>query len=129
MRLVPTPAGYHLALGIRFDDPLLTGAKLHGFCFAKSCPSHYWCPTSPSARPMHQSIATPGVSAPPRKKRRARRTRYILIALLLLVAGGIATSVILAKREKPIPVLTEKAVRKTILQTVSATGKIQPEVE
>ena len=65
---------------------------------------------------MHQSIATPGVSAPPRKKRRARRIRYILIALLLLVAGGIATSVILAKREKPIPVLTEKAVRKTILQ-------------
>ena len=36
---------------------------------------------------------------------------------------------ILGKREKPIPVLTEKAVRKTILQTVSATGKIQPEVE
>ena len=35
----------------------------------------------------------------------------------------------MGKREKPIPVTTEKAVRKTILQTVSATGKIQPEVE
>lgn len=78
---------------------------------------------------MHQSIATPGISAPPRKKRRSRRKRYIVIALLLLLVGGIATSMILAKREKPIPVLTEKAVRKTILQTVSATGKIQPEVE
>lgn len=35
----------------------------------------------------------------------------------------------MGKREKPIPVTTEKAVRKTILQTVSATGKVQPEVE
>jgi HlyD family secretion protein len=33
------------------------------------------------------------------------------------------------KREKPIPVTTEKAARRTILQTVSATGKIQPETE
>ena len=41
----------------------------------------------------------------------------------------IIVSTILGKREKPIPVTTEKAVRKTILQTVSATGKIQPEVE
>jgi HlyD family secretion protein len=36
---------------------------------------------------------------------------------------------ILSKREKPIPVTTEKAVRKTIVQTVSATGKVQPETE
>jgi HlyD family secretion protein len=35
----------------------------------------------------------------------------------------------MGKREKPIPVTTEKAIRKTIVQTVSATGKIQPEVE
>jgi HlyD family secretion protein len=41
----------------------------------------------------------------------------------------IVVSSILGKREKPIPVTTEKAVRKTILQTVSATGKVQPEVE
>ncbi len=38
-------------------------------------------------------------------------------------------SIILGKREKPIPVTTEKAIRKTIVQTVSATGKIQPEIE
>ena len=36
---------------------------------------------------------------------------------------------LLGKREKPIPVTTEKAVKKTIVQTVSATGKIQPELE
>jgi HlyD family secretion protein len=44
--------------------------------------------------------------------------------LLLIVALVIAS-----KREKPIPVTTEKAVRRTILQTVSATGKVQPETE
>src|SRR5437016_10963595 len=32
------------------------------------------------------------------------------------------------KREKPIPVTTEKAFRKTITQLVTATGKIQPEI-
>ncbi len=41
----------------------------------------------------------------------------------------IVGSIIAGKREKPIPVTTETAVRKTILQTVSATGKIQPETE
>src|SRR5213079_3716388 len=46
-------------------------------------------------------------------------------AALLLIVGLI----IAGKREKPIPVTTEKAVRRTILQTVSATGKVQPETE
>ena len=41
----------------------------------------------------------------------------------------IVGSIISGKREKPIPVTTEKAVRKTIVETVSATGKIQPETE
>ncbi len=38
-------------------------------------------------------------------------------------------SIIWSKREKPIPVTTERAIRKTIMQTVSATGKVQPETE
>src|SRR5205085_9870759 len=33
------------------------------------------------------------------------------------------------KREKPIPITTDKAFRKNITQLVTATGKIQPEVE
>ena len=41
----------------------------------------------------------------------------------------IIVQIILGKQEKPIPVTTEKAVRKTIVQTVSATGKVQPETE
>jgi HlyD family secretion protein len=74
---------------------------------------------------MHQ-VATS--SAPPKKKKKPlwRRWYFILGVLILLV---IIISSILGKREKPIPVTTEKAVRKTILQTVSATGKVQPEVE
>src|SRR5205823_2358175 len=45
--------------------------------------------------------------------------------LLLWIIGAIINS----KREKPIPVTTDKATRRTIVQTVSATGKIQPETE
>ncbi len=78
---------------------------------------------------MHQTLATPGVTVPRPKKRRSRRKRYIFGGVLLLVVGWIVVAMILAKREKPIPVVTEKAVRRTIIQTVSATGKVVPEVE
>src|ERR1700736_686182 len=74
---------------------------------------------------MHQVATSP---APLKKKKKPfwRRWYFILGVLVLL---WIIISTILGKREKPIPVVTEKAVRKTILQTVSATGKVQPEVE
>jgi HlyD family secretion protein len=73
---------------------------------------------------MHQ-VAT---SAPPKKKKKPFWRRwYVIVGGLLLI--WIIISSILGKQEKPIPVTTEKAVRKTILQTVSATGKVQPEVE
>jgi HlyD family secretion protein len=74
---------------------------------------------------MHQIATTP---APP-KKRRSRRRRYIIFGSIGVLVLWVIVSIILGKREKPIPVTTEKAVRKTILQTVSATGKVQPEVE
>src|SRR5436190_1124249 len=77
---------------------------------------------------MHQILKKPPVAPEVAKKRRSRRRRYILfgsIGVLLLII----ISVIASKREKPVPVTTEKAVRKTILQTVSATGKVQPETE
>src|SRR5205807_1457550 len=68
-------------------------------------------------------------SPSPLKKRRSRRRRYIILGSIGLIVLWIIVSAILGKREKPVPVTTEKAVRKTILQTVSATGKVQPEVE
>jgi HlyD family secretion protein len=78
---------------------------------------------------MHQALSTPPLVREAAKKRRQGRRRKILFgsagaAVLLIVALVVA-----GKREKPIPVTTEKAVRRTILQTVSATGKVQPETE
>src|SRR2546425_3055217 len=78
---------------------------------------------------MHQTLVTPTVEPETAKKRRSRRRRYIIFGSIGVVLLLIISWVIASKREKPIPVTTEKAVRKTILQTVSATGKIQPETE
>jgi HlyD family secretion protein len=87
---------------------------------------------SPSTRltadPMHQA-ASPTAPPPPRAKRKSRRRRYIIIGSISLIVLWIIASIIASKREKPIPVTTEKIIRKTIIQTVSATGKVQPEVE
>lgn len=77
---------------------------------------------------MHQSRAQPAPVAAPTKKR-SKRKRYIIIGAVALIVLGIVSSIIAGKREKPTSVTIEKAVRKTIIQTVSATGKIQPEVE
>lgn len=80
---------------------------------------------------MHQplSTATEPAPAPPRRAKRSRRRRYIVIGVVAVIIVWIVGAVIASKREKPIPVTTEKAVRKTIVQTVSATGKVQPETE
>ena len=86
-------------------------------------------PIEPASLPteMHQ-VATPTPARSPRK-RRSRRRRYIIFGVIGLILVWIVIGSIMGKREKPIQVTTEKAVRKTIVQTVSATGKIQPEVE
>jgi HlyD family secretion protein len=78
---------------------------------------------------MHQALTTPLIASQGAKKRRLRWRRYIIFGSIGLILLLIIFAVIASKREKPIPVTTEKAVRKTILQTVSATGKIQPETE
>jgi HlyD family secretion protein len=85
--------------------------------------------TPRTAPPMHQSVSTPAPAPLTVKQRRVRRRKQIIYGLIALVVLWIVGSIIWAKREKPIPVTTETAIRKTIVQTVSATGKIQPEVE
>jgi HlyD family secretion protein len=82
-----------------------------------------------TAPPMHQAVSTPAPAPLTAKQRRARRKKQIIYGSIALVALWIIASIIWNKREKPIPVTTETAIRKTIVQTVSATGKIQPEVE
>jgi HlyD family secretion protein len=78
---------------------------------------------------MHQALATPEAAAKVARKRRSTRKRQIIIGVVGFLVLWLIVSILLSKREKPIPVTTEKAVRKTILQTVSATGKVQPETE
>jgi HlyD family secretion protein len=78
---------------------------------------------------MHQTLKSPPVAPEVAKRRRARRKRYVILGSIGLILLFSVASIIASKREKPIPVTTEKAVRKTILQTVSATGKVQPETK
>jgi HlyD family secretion protein len=78
---------------------------------------------------MHQALTTPPLARDAVKKRRQGRRRKILFGSAGAVLLLIAALIVAGKREKPIPVTTEKAVRRTILQTVSATGKVQPETE
>ncbi len=67
----------------------------------------------------------PSAPAPVRKRRR-RRWPWVLLVLALLGAGGWTAA---RKKEKPVQVTVDKAIKKTIVQLVSATGKVQPEVE
>src|SRR5436305_6225640 len=84
--------------------------------------------TSPPAAKTTEAVATaPAVAAP--RRRKSRRRRYSLIRIGALILLSIVGAVIASKREKPIPVTTEKAAKRTILQLVSATGKVQPETE
>ena len=78
---------------------------------------------------MHQALAAPETAPKVERKRRSTRKRQIIIGAVGFLVLWLIVSILLSKREKPIPVTTEKAVRKTILQTVSATGKVQPETE
>ena len=63
------------------------------------------------------------------KTPRSRKKLYITLGVIALVAIAVVSMVIARKREKPQQVTTEKALRKTITQLVTATGKIQPEIE
>ena len=78
---------------------------------------------------MHQTLTAPETTPQAARKQRARRRKQIIWGAVGFFVLWLIVSIALSKREKPIPVTTEKAVRKTILQTVSATGKIQPETE
>src|SRR5512141_640960 len=63
------------------------------------------------------------------EKKRSRKRLYWLIAFAVVIIGVLVAAVASKKREKPILVTTEKAFRKNVTQLVTATGKIQPEIE
>jgi HlyD family secretion protein len=63
------------------------------------------------------------------RPRRSRKKWYWIIGILVVIVVGAVFAIQAKKKEQPILVTTDKAVRKTITQLVTATGKIQPEVE
>src|SRR5438552_1143590 len=103
---------------------------MNGISFARvQQPTNPDAFTPRTAPTMHQTVSTPVPAPLTAKQRRARRKKQIIFGSVGLIVLCIVASIIWNKREKPIPVTTEKAIRKTIVQTVSATGKVQPETE
>jgi len=80
---------------------------------------------------MTASLSSGNVSASPvAKPRKKSKLKWYLIGAVVLL--GILVALGIAKKRaggKGISVTTEKAVTKTIIQLVTATGKVQPEVE
>jgi HlyD family secretion protein len=104
--------------------------RMNGICFPSAQSAiNSDAFTAASGQPMHQTAATPEVAPAIRKKKPWTRKRKIIFGAVGLVVLWIIVAIIQSKREKPIPVTTDKALRKTIVQTVSATGKVQPEIE
>jgi len=62
-------------------------------------------------------------------EKRSKKKLYIILAIVVVVIGAVVAMAAGKKREKPIPVTTDKAFRKSVTQLVTATGKIQPEIE
>lgn len=75
---------------------------------------------------MHQAAA-PSPTIP--RKRKSRRKLYLWGGVGGLIFLLIVGSIVSGKREQPVPITTEKAERRTIVESVSATGKVQPETE
>ena len=77
-----------------------------------------------------RSEATPRATTPAPKKSKSKKPFwFILGATVLVVVLGVAAAMKNRGEGKGTLVTTEKAVRKTITQIVTATGKIRPEVE
>src|SRR5438094_1479852 len=88
---------------------------------------HQQVTSPPAAKATETGALAPSVVSP--RRRKSRRRRYILIGTVALILLGIIGAIIASKRAKPIPVTTEKAAKRTIVQLVSAAGKVQPETE
>lgn len=90
-----------------------------------------------SSLPADSAASAPATTMPgpartasaPTKPRRRRLGRWIFLAILVLLLAAGFRFYQQSKQEKPTVVTLEPAARRTIIQLVSATGKIQPETE
>lgn len=79
---------------------------------------------------MNPAPAVPRVAPSVATSRKKSRTKwFILGGLILLVAAGVAAYFKKKSAADIVSVTTDRAIIKTITQIVSATGKVQPEVE
>jgi HlyD family secretion protein len=79
---------------------------------------------------MSQLITPQPVLTSVAPKRKSKKMFWLIISgIALLVVLVVVAIVVKGSGAKPVVVTTEKAVVKTITQIVSATGKVQPEVE
>ena len=62
-------------------------------------------------------------------KKQSKARVITVIVLVVVLAGAIIAAVIFGKRDNAVAVTVEPVGRRTITQTVSATGKIQPETQ
>ena len=88
--------------------------------------------SAPESAPTGATPSLPGQTARPARVRARKRRRWpwIVGGILVVVIGlSVAGSIAKKKAAASIPVTTDKATVRTIVQTVTATGKIQPEIE
>ena len=80
---------------------------------------------------MNPALATKPVSLPPpvAAKKKSKLKWIIIGSSLLVVLLGVGAYLKSKNSQPGLPVTTEKAVIKTITQLVTATGKVQPEIE
>jgi HlyD family secretion protein len=78
--------------------------------------------------PAPANPSAPAIPVAPQKKKSRRKLFIVLGALAVVVIAAVAVGAS-RNKEAGIPVTTEKAVVKTITQVVTATGKVQPEIE
>jgi len=72
----------------------------------------------------------PTTPAPAAPKKKSRKRLWIILGSVLLLAAVVAGAIVKNKnKDKATLVTIEKAVIKTITQSVNATGKVQPETE
>jgi HlyD family secretion protein len=75
---------------------------------------------------MHKQVAAPPLAAIKRKRPRWRRRRLVTAVFLL---AAVAVAYLLLNKEKRVTIRVQPVAIRDITETVSATGKIRPDVE